>query len=130
MLESLYYFFFQAEDGIRDRDVTGVQTCALPISSGYRFDGSNPGGFRSHPCTESPSAPTKPNSSSGFRSSRDTMGSVWWVSGRPAVHTSAGCVLLWWRYTTPRPSGITCTLVFTPPPVGTMERRKVGTSIR
>src|SRR5437667_4165115 len=24
--------FFQAEDGIRDRDVTGVQTCALPIS--------------------------------------------------------------------------------------------------
>ena len=26
-------FFFQAEDGIRDRDVTGVQTCALPISS-------------------------------------------------------------------------------------------------
>src|SRR5699024_12145388 len=26
------YFFFQAEDGIRDRNVTGVQTCALPIS--------------------------------------------------------------------------------------------------
>src|SRR2546430_12335006 len=29
----LYYFFcFQAEDGIRDLTVTGVQTCALPIS--------------------------------------------------------------------------------------------------
>src|SRR6266704_430960 len=27
----LYFFFFQAEDGIRDRNVTGVQTCALPI---------------------------------------------------------------------------------------------------
>src|SRR5437773_6804015 len=27
-----FFFFFQAEDGIRDRDVTGVQTCALPIS--------------------------------------------------------------------------------------------------
>src|SRR5437763_11012236 len=26
------YFFFQAEDGIRDTSVTGVQTCALPIS--------------------------------------------------------------------------------------------------
>jgi len=26
-----FVFFFQAEDGIRDRDVTGVQTCALPI---------------------------------------------------------------------------------------------------
>src|SRR2546429_4292188 len=28
------YFFFQAEDGIRDVAVTGVQTCALPISRG------------------------------------------------------------------------------------------------
>src|SRR5690554_7153069 len=28
----LFFFFFQAEDGIRDADVTGVQTCALPIS--------------------------------------------------------------------------------------------------
>src|SRR5690606_40494502 len=28
----IYYFFFQAEDGIRDFHVTGVQTCALPIS--------------------------------------------------------------------------------------------------
>src|SRR2546430_15328513 len=27
-----YFFFFQAEDGIRDLTVTGVQTCALPIS--------------------------------------------------------------------------------------------------
>src|SRR5438067_7507509 len=27
-------FFLQAEDGIRDRNVTGVQTCALPISGG------------------------------------------------------------------------------------------------
>src|SRR5690554_4501700 len=31
---SLYVFLFQAEDGIRDADVTGVQTCALPISYG------------------------------------------------------------------------------------------------
>src|SRR5689334_23859121 len=29
----LFFFFFQAEDGIRDGTVTGVQTCALPISS-------------------------------------------------------------------------------------------------
>src|SRR5437763_4357746 len=27
-----FFFFFQAEDGIRDTSVTGVQTCALPIS--------------------------------------------------------------------------------------------------
>src|SRR5256885_8167281 len=29
------FFFFQAEDGIRDYKVTGVQTCALPISSRF-----------------------------------------------------------------------------------------------
>src|SRR5438270_10539212 len=29
---SYHFFFFQAEDGIRDLTVTGVQTCALPIS--------------------------------------------------------------------------------------------------
>src|SRR2546426_3809881 len=29
---SVFFFFFQAEDGIRDYKVTGVQTCALPIS--------------------------------------------------------------------------------------------------
>src|SRR5215813_12243216 len=37
----MFFFFFQAEDGIRDADVTGVQTCALPIS----LTGSN-GVFR------------------------------------------------------------------------------------
>src|SRR5688572_32243777 len=30
---SVVFFFFQAEDGIRDLTVTGVQTCALPISA-------------------------------------------------------------------------------------------------
>src|SRR6266704_2891217 len=33
-----FYFFFQAEDGIRDRNVTGVQTCALPIYSPETHD--------------------------------------------------------------------------------------------
>src|SRR2546426_11418834 len=36
MLCLLVFFFFQAEDGIRDYKVTGVQTCALPISYGFR----------------------------------------------------------------------------------------------
>ena len=30
-LSRSFFFFFQAEDGIRDWSVTGVQTCALPI---------------------------------------------------------------------------------------------------
>src|SRR2546426_8500294 len=32
-----FFFFFQAEDGIRDYKVTGVQTCALPIYSQTAF---------------------------------------------------------------------------------------------
>src|SRR5207253_10236036 len=32
LLILFFFFFFQAEDGIRDGHVTGVQTCALPIS--------------------------------------------------------------------------------------------------
>src|SRR5256886_8267724 len=35
------FFFFQAEDGIRDLTVTGVQTCALPIC--YRLQDLGPG---------------------------------------------------------------------------------------
>src|SRR3712207_7567908 len=31
------FFFFQAEDGIRDIGVTGVQTCALPISQDFYY---------------------------------------------------------------------------------------------
>src|SRR5207249_7485374 len=38
VLDSLLFFFFQAEDGIRDRNVTGVQTCALPIYAASQFD--------------------------------------------------------------------------------------------
>src|SRR3712207_7816855 len=34
---SICFFFFQAEDGIRDIGVTGVQTCALPISRVFLF---------------------------------------------------------------------------------------------
>src|SRR5688500_19175632 len=35
------FFFFQAEDGIRDYKVTGVQTCALPISACRRAQRSS-----------------------------------------------------------------------------------------
>src|SRR5947207_15546493 len=36
---SYLFFFFQAEDGIRDHCVTGVQTCALPISLALKVVG-------------------------------------------------------------------------------------------
>src|SRR6266700_355985 len=40
--EDSYFFFFQAEDGIRDFHVTGVQTCALPISSSSALAAARP----------------------------------------------------------------------------------------
>src|SRR5439155_10716787 len=43
----LFFFFFQAEDGIRDGHVTGVQTCALPICGASR--GIGEGGARRRP---------------------------------------------------------------------------------
>src|SRR5437667_6515726 len=42
-IQPLLVFFFQAEDGIRDRDVTGVQTCALPILRLWDGSGLRPG---------------------------------------------------------------------------------------
>src|SRR5256886_12477380 len=60
-----YFFFFQAEDGIRDLTVTGVQTCALPISYG------SPCGFRS-PRTAAVRL------SAGAPSCWRTSGSRWW----------------------------------------------------
>src|SRR2546430_13612596 len=48
------FFFFQAEDGIRDLTVTGVQTCALPISIGWL---TTPTGSERIPATNRASKP-------------------------------------------------------------------------
>src|SRR5688572_33079470 len=58
-------FFFQAEDGIRDLTVTGVQTCALPIWACCRCPEPDTSGS---PLPEEPdgsSGPPSPSSSSG-----------------------------------------------------------------
>src|SRR5207245_2420687 len=39
--EYFFFFFFQAEDGIRDATVTGVQTCALPITLEFEAVGGS-----------------------------------------------------------------------------------------
>src|SRR5699024_11661147 len=48
MICVLFYFFFQAEDGIRDRNVTGVQTCALPILNQFPSCFITPTDIRTH----------------------------------------------------------------------------------
>ena len=40
--KEVFFFFFQAEDGIRDIGVTGVQTCALPILLSKKLAGHIP----------------------------------------------------------------------------------------
>src|SRR2546425_95758 len=100
-------FFFQAEDGIRDKLVTGVQTCALPISP--------PGRRRAHrrtPCSvwcPAPRPPTRAVESRGFWSSgrekipKDTVGRVqhckrraaWWIGlGEIGPHQARSARLL------------------------------------
>src|SRR5436305_8287633 len=51
----VFFFFFQAEDGIRDADVTGVQTCALPIYRPERPAAARSGRSSPRPPTRSPS---------------------------------------------------------------------------
>src|SRR5690625_329827 len=60
----LSVFFFQAEDGIRDGHVTGVQTCALPICS-PRLRGRPPAARRG-----GPPAPPTGSSSEGRKEAR------------------------------------------------------------
>src|SRR5436309_9465848 len=60
MMAHLFFFFFQAEDGIRDFHVTGVQTCALPISSGTST---------TRAASRSPSSRMRPPSQGGTQSS-------------------------------------------------------------
>src|SRR2546421_12464490 len=70
------FFFFQAEDGIRDLIVTGVQTCALPIS--LRL--SSPAWLAQPSSTSSIAA----GSSEGLRASSAAIGTAARSSGRTA----------------------------------------------
>src|SRR2546425_8738994 len=54
-----FFFFFQAEDGIRDKLVTGVQTCALPISQGR----ADPRAVRQAVRVRQPDVPARPGQS-------------------------------------------------------------------
>src|SRR5256885_13087445 len=80
----VYFFFFQAEDGIRDYKVTGVQTCALPIcqrpavasirSATCAANGSaqvNPGETAFSTCRECPSPSSKKSITSVFLRSEE-----------------------------------------------------------
>src|SRR3989440_6901588 len=71
-----FFFFFQAEDGIRDLIVTGVQTCALPIliivEASLSFLGAG-------------IPPPTPAWGSMIAEGRDFVTSAWWVSFFPGL---------------------------------------------
>src|SRR6266540_4574787 len=68
----LLFFFFQAEDGIRDRDVTGVQTCALPISSMWPASMSRGAPWGLSAAMELPCTSAFTSSAKALNSSRQT----------------------------------------------------------
>src|SRR2546430_6085411 len=75
-----FFFFFQAEDGIRDLTVTGVQTCALPISSGKSTTAD--------PCFSSPNARRRAVRSGEWRMT----GKAWYPrisQAQPPLNSSA-----------------------------------------
>src|SRR3712207_9573186 len=76
---SIFLIFFQAEDGIRDIGVTGVQTCALPISGRVGGHGLDPspsaaGGSLSSSASGSGHTPASRPSASSPRASRLEIG--------------------------------------------------------
>src|SRR5271166_819661 len=93
---SKFFFFFQAEDGIRDGHVTGVQTCALPIwvssaPAGADRASSTVVTTAAHSGVKSPfNTPAPPNvvSSRTDRSSNSPSGSLSGVSGRDRASIS------------------------------------------
>src|SRR5438034_4165319 len=62
------FFFFQAEDGIRDHCVTGVQTCALPISTRPSDEVSSSN--RETDAMAGSASPRNPNVATPIRSAR------------------------------------------------------------
>src|SRR5207248_4357180 len=86
-----FFFFFQAEDGIRDRTVTGVQTCALPISVRRRAAAGSPhpppagpARARASPPPASARAPSRPGGAPTARRSEERRVGKEWRARRSA----------------------------------------------
>src|SRR6478672_12615187 len=104
-----FFFFFQAEDGIRDLIVTGVQTCALPISTRVT---STPGIRASSRATQQPTIPaptTATRSPSSGPASQSALTAVSTVpastarragtpSGTTVTAVAGTTYAVWWGY--------------------------------
>src|SRR6266545_7153545 len=107
----IFFFFFQAEDGIRDKLVTGVQTCALPISARAAWpapssrqeviDGVARYGFRPTPPNASTSAGRPPPRSAGSGRQRGHDTTPGSTSSRPEKKPAICSGLRRWYGTAP-----------------------------
>src|SRR5207253_4745009 len=85
------FFFFQAEDGIRDGHVTGVQTCALPISAAKEMLGRQVGSITVSQVIVSEMVPHKEEYYAAVKSTRE--GEIGRASCRERVESSVGVVV-------------------------------------
>src|SRR2546423_3726491 len=89
------FFFFQAEDGIRDKLVTGVQTCALPIFC-VRRHSTSPTPIHSTK-RKRPSRPSTQTLGAGCRGSAQATACATHPARRPAGPDHAVIVVAWMR---------------------------------
>src|SRR2546429_4118855 len=87
-------FFFQAEDGIRDVAVTGVQTCALPISEMTRYSPAIAAARGSHATSRAGAALEHPNFGDGCMAltSHDYYSGHVWTPGNLRIKCIRYCV--------------------------------------
>src|SRR6266481_7411059 len=86
----MFFFFFQAEDGIRDGTVTGVQTCALPISSlSLRATTLQPGDDRSADAGESIHTRKRPDGDGSGKRTGHHLDRQCFAAPRPSGEESA-----------------------------------------
>src|SRR2546427_5364844 len=103
-----FVFFFQAEDGIRDLTVTGVQTCALPISITYTISYSNTGTADATGVAITDTVPTNTTFVSATGGGSFAAGTVTWNLGNlPA--SASGSVQLVVQVVTPLANGTVIT---------------------
>src|SRR5437867_13272961 len=93
MVFFIFFFFFQAEDGIRDRTVTGVQTCALPICPRATIR-SRSARCSAHRGSRRPRARRRPAWRRATSSSRSRRREIGRASCRERVEVSVGAVSL------------------------------------
>src|SRR6266496_5671274 len=91
------FFFFQAEVGIRDLYVTGVQTCALPIFGEPKVVGHHPADLRGQPIDPSPKLGPQQVLGSGQTGGRGPDHTTISSAGVPFAWPPATLVISWGR---------------------------------